>query len=201
MLSIHYRIPQISTGDILRAETLQISELGRTVSGYMVQGLLVPDDLMIAIARKRLAENDCARGFILDGFPRTIGQARSLQENGISIDDVIYLDVSDNVLLKRLTGRRICPGCSRMYHMQFNPPETDEICDDCGIALITRDDDGERIVRKRIGIFHEMTFPLIDHFKKLSGVRFHSINGFLADAGSPQEVFRQIRSDLETAGS
>lgn len=163
-----YGIPQISTGDMLRAAIKSGSALGLQVKAVMDGGQLVSDDLIIALVKDRVAQADCAKGFLLDGFPRTIPQADAMVANGISIDHVIEFDVSDEVIVERMAGRRVHPGSGRTYHVRFNPPKVEGVDDETGEALAIRADDEEATVRKRLAIYHEQTKPLIGYYRKMA---------------------------------
>ncbi|HEX15603.1 MAG: adenylate kinase [Deltaproteobacteria bacterium] len=169
-LTERFGIPQISTGDILREAVKEGTPLGKEAKRYMDEGKLVPDEVVVGIVRERLKEPDCEKGFILDGFPRTVAQAealdRILEEMGRKIDHVIDIEVSEDELLKRLTGRRTCKRCGAMYHIIFNPPKRDGICDQCGGELYQRDDDKEETIKARLKVYREQTAPLIDYYEK-----------------------------------
>ncbi len=163
-----YEIPHISTGDIFRDNIKRQTELGKKAQEYMNKGELVPDDLVIEIATSRLLDDDCMRGFLLDGFPRTVHQAEKLDEflaarNG-SLDKVINITADDQILIRRLTGRRVCRQCGASYHIVNIPPQKEGICDACGGELIQRDDDTETTVRNRIAVYEEQTMPLLDYY-------------------------------------
>jgi adenylate kinase len=159
----------ISTGDILRAEIKNGTELGKSASVLMEKGELVPDEIVAGMVKARLKQPDCQNGFILDGFPRTIKQAELLEEAlneiGKKIDTVIYFDVSDDILLKRLTARVSCKQCGRIYNKLFLPPKKDNICDDCDVELFQRPDDSLETAKDRLKVFYESTQPLIDYYK------------------------------------
>ncbi|MBQ1407241.1 MAG: adenylate kinase [Eubacterium sp.] len=165
-----YHIPHISTGDIFRENIKQGTELGKKAQEYMSRGELVPDDLVIEIACDRLLKDDCKEGFILDGFPRTVYQAEKLDEflseNGQKLDCVINLEVGEDILMKRLTGRRVCKKCGASFHVVNMPPKVDGICDVCGAELIQRADDNEETARNRIDVYNAQTKPLVDYYKK-----------------------------------
>ncbi|NIV10359.1 MAG: adenylate kinase, partial [Aliifodinibius sp.] len=165
-----HQIPQISTGDILRAEVQNETELGKKVKAIMDKGELVSDELMLQIIEKRLKQPDCQKGFILDGFPRTIPQAEGLDEILVKLGDInlkaIDIAVPDEEIVKRLASRRICSQCGTPYNLLVNPPQTDDICDVCGGAVIQRDDDKEETVRKRLSVYRENTEPLIHYYKQ-----------------------------------
>jgi len=163
-----YGIPQISTGDILRAAVKELSPMGIKAKGFMDAGALVPDEVVIGIVQERLAKADCAKGFILDGFPRTVPQADALNQvlAGLNrgVDHVVCLSVDNAELLKRLTGRRSCPKCGAVFHVDFQPPKAAGVCDACGGELVQRDDDKEETVMKRLTVYNEQTAPLIDYY-------------------------------------
>lgn len=172
IISETYGIPHISTGDIFRANIKNGTELGKKAKGYMDQGLLVPDSLVVDLVVDRLKQKDCVKGFILDGFPRTIPQAKALDEAlkdmGTKIDYAIEVDVPDEKIVKRMSGRRACVGCGATYHIVNIPPKVENVCDACGLSLILRDDDKEETVIKRLEVYHEQTQPLIDYYKNQS---------------------------------
>lgn len=164
-------IPTISTGNIIRAALKNGTEMGKKAKEFVDAGKLVPDDVVIGIIRERLAESDCANGFILDGFPRTIPQAEALDQMGIVIDKVIDLEVPDEVIVKRMSGRRVCPDCGMSFHVESKKPATDGICDKCGAELIIRRDDEPSVVLDRLRVYHEQTEPLIDYYTRQGKVR------------------------------
>jgi adenylate kinase len=159
-----YRIPQISTGDMLRGAIKAGTELGRQAKGYMDRGELAPDDLVIALVRERSKQIDAEGGFILDGFPRNLAQAEALRAAGIDIDCVVDLKVEDEEILRRLSGRRVHPASGRSYHIDFNPPKTPGVDDVTGEPLVQRPDDNEATVKKRIETYHSQTAPLVDYY-------------------------------------
>lgn len=165
-----YSVPHISTGDIFRANLKEGTELGLKAKTYMDQGLLVPDELVVELVVDRIQQEDCANGFILDGFPRTIPQAESLTEalKAISgkIDFAIDIDVPDEVIVARMSGRRACVDCGATYHIVNVPPKKDGICDKCGSNVVLREDDKPETVKKRLEVYHTQTQPLIDYYKK-----------------------------------
>ncbi|EGN74426.1 adenylate kinase family protein [Idiomarina sp. A28L] len=163
-----YSIPQISTGDMLRAAIKAGTELGKKAKEVMDAGQLVSDDIMIGLVQERIAQKDCEKGFLLDGFPRTIPQADAMQEAGIKIDYVLEFDVADDVIVERMAGRRVHPGSGRVYHVTYNPPKEDGKDDVTGEDLLVREDDKEATVRKRLKIYHEQTEPLVAYYKKLA---------------------------------
>ncbi|KPJ67760.1 MAG: adenylate kinase [Syntrophobacter sp. DG_60] len=195
MLIEHYNIPQISTGDILRAAVAEGTDLGKKAREYMEAGKLVPDGVVIGIIEQRLKQSDCEKGFILDGFPRTVAQAEALDkvlENmGRKIDHVVSVDVPSEELIKRLTGRRTCKNCGAMYHVMFNPPKSQGICDKCGGELYQRPDDNEETVKSRLDVYEQQTSPLIGFYNNKGLVR--RIDG----RGGIKEIFEQILKILE----
>ena len=157
-------IPQISTGDMLRAAVAAKSELGLKVGEVMASGGLVTDEIIIALVKERITQDDCVNGFLFDGFPRTIPQAESMVEAGVEIDCVLEIDVADNEIVKRLSGRRVHPGSGRVYHVEFNPPMQAGIDDESGEELVQREDDQEETIRKRLQVYHEQTEPLVGFY-------------------------------------
>jgi adenylate kinase len=173
-LAREWNVPQIATGDMLREAVANGTRLGREAKTYMDRGVLVPDDVIVGLIAERLAQPDAKRGFILDGFPRTIPQADALErllgELGVSLDRVVYFDVADAELVRRLTGRRSCPKCQSTFHVVSNPPTRENVCDRCGSALVQREDDREATVRKRLQVYAEQTAPLLDRYRKRGGL-------------------------------
>ena len=163
-----YGIPQISTGDMLRAAIKSGTPLGAQARSYMDRGALVPDEIVIALVRERVKAEDCLRGFIVDGFPRTIPQAEALRQVGIDIDFVLNIDVSDEEILRRMSGRFVHPASGRSYHVVFNPPRVAGKDDVTGDALVQRDDDREETVKKRITTYHAQTKPLVEYYSRWS---------------------------------
>ena len=167
-IAAKYQIPHISTGDIFRANIKEGTELGAKAKTYMDQGLLVPDELVVDLVMDRFAQDDCKNGYVLDGFPRTIPQAEvldaALTELGDKIDYAINVDVPDENIVKRMSGRRACLACGATYHIEHIPPKTEGICDKCGQELVLRDDDKPETVMKRLNVYHEQTQPLIDFY-------------------------------------
>ncbi len=197
-LAKQLKVPQISTGDILRNEIKRVSPIGRQAEIYMTEGLLVPDDIILAIVGSRLKEVDCKNGFILDGFPRTVSQARSLKHDlGVDVDYVLFLDIPDDVLLKRLSGRRICSNCQKMFHIDLNPSAKMEYCDFCGGQLIIRDDDSEYTVAQRINVFREQTQPVIEFYQNTEGIRYFAISGGQDGNDPPAAIAERIRIALQ----
>ena len=166
IISEHLSIPTISTGNIIRAALKAQTEMGIKAKEFIDKGLLVPDDVVIGIVKERLKEDDCKNGFILDGFPRTVPQAEALDEMGIEIDKVIDIQVPDEKIVQRLSGRRVCSGCGASYHLLYKKPEKDGVCNLCGAQLVQRTDDREETVLERLKIYHEQTEPLVDYYTK-----------------------------------
>lgn len=165
ILAKELSIPTISTGNILRAAVASGSELGKQAKACMESGALVSDEIIIGIIRDRLAEPDCANGYILDGVPRTIGQAEALEQNGITFDRVVSMEISDETIMERMSGRRVCPKCGASYHITAVPPKKEGVCDECGSELITRKDDAPETVKSRLAVYHKETEPLKDFYK------------------------------------
>jgi adenylate kinase len=161
-----YQIPQISTGDMLRAAVKAGTELGQKAKAVMDSGGLVPDDVIIGLVKERITQPDCKKGFLFDGFPRTIPQADAMKDAGVAIDAVVDIDVPDQEIIKRMSGRRVHLASGRTYHITFNPPKVDGKDDVTGEPLIQRDDDKEETVRKRLEVYHNQTEPLIGYYKK-----------------------------------
>ncbi len=164
-------IPAISTGNMIRAALKSGSELGKKVQSYMDAGELVPDEVVIAIIRERLAEPDCEGGFVLDGFPRTIAQAEALDKMGIKIDRVIDIDVSDDRIIARMSGRRVCEKCGASYHLLYKQPKQEGTCDACAGTLVQRKDDHPDTVAQRLRVYHEQTEPLKEYYAKQNKLR------------------------------
>ena len=165
ILSKKLNIPTISTGNILRAAVKNGTPVGLKAKEYMDAGKLVPDDVIIGIVAERLAEADCANGYILDGVPRTIPQAEALEQAGIVFDHVLSIEISDEEIVNRMSGRRACPACGATYHVVSAPPKQEGVCDKCGAALVLRDDDKPETVKNRLKVYHEETEPLKDFYK------------------------------------
>lgn len=196
LLSERFGIPHISTGDILREAVSKGSDLGRRAQPIMASGGLVPDDVMIGIIRERLAREDARKGFILDGFPRTVVQAEKLQSllggrNGTGESHVVQLLVPDDLIVRRLAGRISCPNCAAIYHRETSPPKVEGICDRCSGKLVVRPDDTEEAVRKRLEAFHRQTLPVVDFYRNKKMLR-------VVDGGVPvDEVFEKIEQSLQ----
>ena len=190
-------IPHISTGDILREAVSAGTALGRQVQAYLDSGRLVPDDLMEGLISERLRKTDAAAGFLLDGFPRTTGQVKILDRVmgglGLALDRVLLLTAPEEEIIRRLSGRRTCPKCGAVYHLDSRPPRAPGVCDQCGSALVQRPDDAEDVVRQRLNVYREATEPV---------VRMYRERGLLAEiegTGEPSAVFERIKADLEKA--
>jgi adenylate kinase len=186
-----YQIPQISTGDMLRAAVKAKTELGLKAKEVMDAGGLVSDDIIVGLVKERIAQPDCKDGFLLDGFPRTIPQAEALVEAGVDIDHVVEIAVDDEEIVGRLSGRRVHPGSGRVYHIEHNPPRQAGVDDETGEPLVQRDDDQEATVRKRLQVYQEQTSPLINFYKSLEGSRapqYHRIAG----VGSVDDIRQQV---------
>lgn len=162
----HLNIPTISTGNIIRAALKSQSEMGIKAKEFIDKGLLVPDEVVIGIIKERLVQDDCKNGFILDGFPRTIPQAEALDEMGIVIDKVVDIEVDDDKILQRLSGRRVCQGCGSSYHMLYKKPKVVDVCDSCGDTLVIRADDEPATVKDRLEVYHDQTEPLKGYYEK-----------------------------------
>ncbi|MDX1814559.1 MAG: adenylate kinase [Thermodesulfobacteriota bacterium] len=180
-MTTSFAIPQISTGDMLREAVKKGTEMGRKAKVFMDQGGLVPDDVVIGIVRDRLRDQDCDKGFILDGFPRTIPQAqaldRTVKELGKEITSVLSLEVDEEEIMERLSGRRTCSGCGAMYHVRFNPPKAEGRCDKCAGTLLQRDDDKEETIRTRLVNYKKSTEPLIEYYRKTGKVQAVKASG------------------------
>lgn len=187
-----YGIPQISTGDMLRAAVAAGTELGQQAKAIMDSGGLVSDDLIINLVKDRLQQPDCANGCLFDGFPRTIPQAQAMVDADISVDHVIEIDVNDEEIVSRLSGRRVHPGSGRVYHIVHQPPLAEGVDDETGEPLIQREDDKEETIRKRLAVYQEQTQPLVNFYKDLDGPRYHRIMGI----GSVADITQQIRESL-----
>ena len=191
-----YGIPQISTGDILRKAVADGTPLGTEAKSYMDKGELVPDSVVIGLVKERLQQDDCKKGFILDGFPRNTAQAETLDrvlgEMGVPLQIALSVDVDLDVLMKRLTGRRTCRQCGQMYNIYFSPPAKEGICDKCGGELYHRDDDKEETIRKRLEVYENQTAPLIEYYKNKGILK--SVNG----VGNIEEIFANVCAILDS---
>jgi adenylate kinase len=194
-VSADFSLPHISTGDILRENVAAGTELGAKAKGYMDSGALVPDDLVVSMVAERLTRDDCANGFILDGFPRTTAQAEALaanlDESGRKLDGVLYFKVDDEKVVGRLSGRRMCRGCGAGYHLEYMPPAAEGVCDKCGGELYQRDDDKAETVRARLKVYYAQTAELIDYYRE---------RGLLKEVDaslSPEAVCDGVKAVLE----
>ena len=189
-IAAKYGIPHISTGDIFRANIKNGTELGKKAKSYMDQGLLVPDELTCDLVIDRIGQDDCGNGFILDGFPRTIPQAEALtaalKKQNASMDHAVDIEVADESIIRRMSGRRVCPRCGATYHIVHIPPKKEGICDVCGSEIVLRDDDKPETVKKRLQVYHEQTQPLIDYYREQGILR--SVSG----SQPTEEVFASI---------
>ena len=194
MLIDKYGIPQISTGDILRKAVADGTPLGKEAKSYMDSGGLVPDSVVIGLVKERLGQDDCKKGYILDGFPRTTPQAEALDVEltamNTPLSDALSVDVPMDHLMKRLTGRRTCKSCQQMYNVNFSPPQKDGVCDKCGGELMQRDDDKEETIKNRLDVYEKSTAPLIDYYKGKGILK--SVEG----TGSIDDIFNKVCSIL-----
>ncbi len=190
----YYGIPHISTGDMFRAAIKNQTKLGLTAKEYMDKGALVPDEVTIGIVQERLLEDDCKKGFLLDGFPRTIAQAESLEkflnDNEIVLDAVLDVDVPAEILVRRMVGRRVCKGCGATYHVEFNAPKVEGVCDVCGTPLIQRNDDTQATAENRLNVYDKQTAPLLEFYKERNLLK--TVNGNQA----LDKVFEDIKTVL-----
>lgn len=191
LLSDKFGIPKISTGDILRRSIEKKTDLGMKAQHFMNAGKLVPDEVVVDIFKSRLSEKDCQKGFILDGFPRTKIQAEALNEI-TDIDDVISLNAKEREVILRLEGRRTCKTCGSMFHVQWNPPKKNDICNDCGEKLIQRQDDERETIRRRLKEYNRLTHPLIEYYRNLGLLK--EIDGI----GSIQDVFQRMLLSIKS---
>ncbi len=190
-----YNIPQISTGDMLRAHVKAGTDLGKAAKKIMDEGGLVSDDIIMGMVKERIKEDDCKNGYLFDGFPRTIPQAEAMKEAGIGIDAVVEIDVPDEEIIKRMSGRRVHLASGRTYHVTFNPPKEEGKDDVTGEPLIQRDDDKEETVKERLRVYHEQTEPLIDFYSKeaeAGNCKYVKVNG----VGSVDDIREQIFAGL-----
>ncbi|MEH6625834.1 MAG: adenylate kinase [Motiliproteus sp.] len=196
-----YGIPQISTGDMLRAAVKAGTPLGKVAKGVMDAGQLISDDIIIGLVKERIAEADCANGFLFDGFPRTIPQADALKDAGVAIDNVVEIDVADEEIVKRMSGRRVHPGSGRTYHLIFNQPKVEGKDDVTGEDLVQRVDDNEDTVRDRLKVYHDQTAPLIDYYKSWGAAdaatapEYNYIPGVGSVNDIRDAVFAQLKAD------
>jgi len=187
-----FGIPQISTGDMLRAAVKAGTPLGREAKKVMEAGQLVSDDIIIGLVKERLKQPDCQRGYLFDGFPRTIPQAEALKAAGVALDHVLEIDVPDDEIITRMSGRRVHPASGRVYHIKFNPPRAADRDDATGEPLVQRDDDREETVRKRLEVYRAQTRPLVDFYKRQGTAKYHRISG----TGSLDEVTQRAFAAL-----
>jgi adenylate kinase len=191
-------VPQISTGDILRESVALKTDLGEKARSYMESGRLVPDDIMLSLVDKRIGEADCTDGFVLDGFPRTLAQALGIEEilskRGEAIDAVVFIDVDDEVVLGRLSRRRVCPQCKALYNLEADPPRKNEKCDRCGVELVLRADDKQDTVRTRLGVYRNDTLPLDDYYDSRGLLRTVDGNAEI------QDVFSAVIEEIVKVG-
>lgn len=191
-----FGIPQISTGDMLRAAVKAGSPLGLKAKGVMDSGGLVSDDLIINLVKERITQADCAKGFLFDGFPRTIPQAEALLEAGVNIDHVVEIAVEDEEIVSRIAGRRVHPASGRIYHTEHNPPQVAGIDDETGEALIQREDDVETTVRHRLAVYHSQTQPLVDFYQKQGAANGTPRYSCIVGVGSVEEITAKVLAAL-----
>ncbi|MBT3437269.1 MAG: adenylate kinase [Oceanospirillaceae bacterium] len=198
-LTDHYGIPQISTGDMLRAAVKAGTELGKIAKQVMDTGGLVSDELIINLVKERIAQDDCTNGFLFDGFPRTIPQAQALKDAGVAIDAVVEIDVADAEIIQRMSGRRVHPGSGRTYHLVFNAPKQEGKDDVTGEDLVQRVDDKEDTVRQRLNVYHEQTAPLVDFYKSLIATEGPAAPAYhyIAGVGSVSDIKASVFSSLD----
>ena len=194
LLTEKLSIPAISTGNMLREAMANGTELGKKVKKFMDEGSLVPDELIIGIVADRVTRPDCARGYILDGMPRTLAQAEALEQAGIVIDHVVSIEVDDSEIEQRMTGRRVCGHCGASYHIVANPPKTEGKCDHCGGELIIRKDDKPETVRHRLEVYHASTEILKDFYQKLGRLRL--VNGSQSIEGANEDILKVIGAQV-----
>ncbi|MBQ7265875.1 MAG: adenylate kinase [Firmicutes bacterium] len=190
-LSKHYDIAHISTGDLLRDQIARKTELGVEISKIMEEGGLVSDEIVARMLKGRIQEADCKNGYILDGYPRNVPQAQGLEDIVGKLDKVICIDVEDSKIIDRMTGRRGCPKCGSMYHVRYNPPKIEGVCDNCGEKLIQRKDDNEETVKNRLDVYHKTTAPVIDFYKE------KGLLATIVGSGEIEDIFSDIVKALE----
>ena len=190
MLAAKLQIPTISTGNMLREAMANGSDLGKQVKQCMDEGRLVSDELVLGIVAERTAKPDCQNGFILDGVPRTLAQAKALDEMGVRLDHVVSLEIDDAVIEGRMTGRRVCPKCGASYHITANPPKKDNTCDQCGAELVIRKDDAPETVKSRLAIYHETTEVLKDYYAAQNKLRL--VEGNQSIEGAFQDILKAL---------
>ena len=194
LLMEQLHIPSISTGNMLREAIANGSDLGKQVKQFMDEGSLVPDELVLSIVAERTAQPDCANGFILDGVPRTLAQAEALTAKSVRIDHVVSIELSDDVIEGRMTGRRVCTKCGASYHITANPPKADGICDLCGAAVATRKDDAPETVRHRLEVYHASTEVLKDYYRAQGKLRL--VEGNQSIEGANRDILEAIGAEL-----
>jgi adenylate kinase len=187
----HYNIPQISTGNIIREAMKNETPAGKKAKEFVNSGALVPDEVVIEMVNDRLKQDDCANGYILDGFPRTVPQAEALDKMGVQIDKVLDIEVADEIIMGRMTGRRVCAKCGATYHTQFNPSKDGSNCDKCGEALTIRKDDETETVKARLHVYHEQTEPLKDFYQAKGNLVM------VEGVGAVEEITAKVLSALE----
>ena len=187
----HYNIPQISTGNIIREAMKNGTPAGKKAQEFVNSGALVPDEVVIEMVNDRLKQEDCKNGYILDGFPRTVPQAEALEQMGVQIDKVLDIEVADEVIMGRMTGRRVCSKCGATYHTEFNPSKDGKTCDKCGVELTIRKDDEPETVKARLHIYHEQTEPLKDYYQKKGNLVM------VEGVGAVDEITKHIMEALE----
>lgn len=191
-----FDIPQVSTGDMLRAAVKDGTDLGKQAKQIMDAGKLMPDDLILSIVKERLAQDDCKNGYLLDGFPRTIPQADGMRDLGIDVEHVVEITADEDEVVKRISGRRVHPDSGRTYHLEYNQPKVEGIDDVTGEALIQRDDDKEDVVRNRLQVYFEQTAPLINYYSSIAqqgdALKYHSIDGMQAVSEVKTAIFTAL---------
>ena len=185
-------IPAISTGNMLREAMANGTPVGKQAKHYMDNGLLVPDEVILGIVAERVAQPDCAKGFILDGVPRTLAQAEALEAKNVRIDHVVSIEIDDSVIEGRMTGRRVCSKCGASFHIVANPPKTEGVCDSCGSELIIRKDDAPETVRRRLDVYHAETEVLKDFYQKLGKLRIVEGNQPIEDAN--RDILKAVKA-------
>lgn len=193
VLSKHFGIAHISTGDLLREETSLKTEIGLKIIDIMNAGKLVSDEIVETLLSNRIKKDDCKNGFILDGYPRNVEQAEGLSAVVGNIDKVVLISVNDNLIIERMVGRRGCPKCGQMYHIKYNPPKEDGVCSECGSELIQRKDDNEETVKNRLSVYHTSTSPIIDYYKN-KGLLLE-----ISGVGNIDDISKQLIDALEGA--
>ena len=201
IISREYSIPAISTGAIIREAIKTGTEMGKAAKSYTESGALVPDEVVIGIIKERLAKDDCKNGFILDGFPRTVPQAEALDKMGIEIDGVISIEVDDEAIVKRMSGRRVCANCGASYHVDYKPSKNGTTCDQCETELTVRHDDQPEVVLSRLDIYHEQTEPLKDYYKATGKLRTVIGQEEVADTTRlTMEALEELKAELSKRG-